>query len=157
MANGNGGEQPQAAPQLNILAQFVKDLSFENPNAPKSLMPQSEQPQISIQVNVNAAPLSDNEFDVSLSIEGDAKIKDMVLFKIDLLYGGVFRLANIPAEFIHPTVMIECPRLIFPFARQIIANVTRDGGFPPLYLDPIDFGQLYQQRVAAMQQEQPTQ
>ncbi len=150
MTTGNG-TQNQPAPQLNVLAQYVKDLSFENPNAPRSLMPQTEAPEINISVNVNAKPAGENEFEVELKIDGNAKLKDMVLFSFDLLYGGVFRLTNIPQEFIHPAVMIECPRLLFPFARQIVASATREGGFPPLYLEPVDFAALYQQQVAQQQ------
>lgn len=147
--NGQGAEGP--APQLNVLAQYIKDLSFENPNAPRSLMPQSEQPAINIQINVNANPLSDTDYQVDIVIEGDAKTKDLVLFKFELVYGGIFKLTNMPQDAIHPVVLIECPRLIFPFARQILANTTRDGGFPPLYLDPVDFAQLYRQRLMETQ------
>ena len=146
--NPNGGNDMEAAPQLNVLAQYIRDLSFENPNAPRSLTPQQEQPAINIQINVNANPLADTEFQVELTIEGDARTKDLLLFKFELVYGGIFRIANVPQEAVHPIVLIECPRLIFPFARQILANATRDGGFPPLYLDPVDFAQLYRQRMA---------
>jgi preprotein translocase subunit SecB len=145
--NPNGGNDMDAAPQLNVLAQYIRDLSFENPNAPRSLTPQQEQPAINIQINVNANPLADTEFQVELTIEGDARTKDLLLFKFELVYGGIFRIVNVPQESIHPLVLIECPRLIFPFARQILANATRDGGFPPLYLDPVDFAQLYRQRM----------
>ncbi|MEI8146135.1 MAG: protein-export chaperone SecB [Alphaproteobacteria bacterium] len=140
--------EAEAAPQLNVLAQYIKDLSFENRNAPRSLMPQQEQPAINIQINVNANPLNETDFDIELSIEGDAKTKDMTLFKFELIYGGIFRLTGVPKEAIHPVVLIECPRLLFPFARQILANTTREGGFPPLYLDPVDFAMLYRQRLA---------
>ncbi|QCK85647.1 protein-export chaperone SecB [Phreatobacter aquaticus] len=146
--NPNGGNDMDAAPQLNVLAQYIRDLSFENPNAPRSLTPQQEQPAINIQINVNANPLADTEFQVELTIEGDARTQDLLLFKFELVYGGIFRIVNVPQESIHPLVLIECPRLIFPFARQILANATRDGGFPPLYLDPVDFAQLYRQRMA---------
>lgn len=151
----NGGNPMEAAPQLNVLAQYIRDLSFENPNAPRSLMPQEEQPAIDIQVNVNANPMSETDFQIELAIEGDAKTKDLVLFKFELVYGGIFRIANVPQEAVHPIVLIECPRLLFPFARQIIANSTRDGGFPPLYLDPIDFAALYRQRMAQTPPDQP--
>jgi preprotein translocase subunit SecB len=154
MTTGNGN-QTQAAPQLNVLAQYVKDLSFENPNAPRSLLPQSEQPSINIQVNVGAKPVNEGEFEVDLKIEGDAKVGDFVLFRFELNYGGVFRLSNIPQEFLHAAVMIECPRLLFPFARQIIAYSTRDGGFPPLYLEPVDFAALYQQQASVAQAGAP--
>ncbi len=147
--NGNGANAGQGgAPALNALVQYLKDFSFENPNAPNSLGPQEKAPNISIQVNVNAKQLAATDFEVSLSLEAQAGEGTAVLFKLDLDYGGVFRLLNIPQEQIHPIVMIECPRLLFPFVRQIVADATRDGGFPPLYIDPIDFVALYQQKAA---------
>ncbi len=146
--NGNGQGIPgQGGPQLNALAQYIKDLSFENPNAPNSLGPQENGPNISIQVNVNAKQLSETDFEVSLSLEGSAGEGAGTLFKFELDYAGVFRVAGIPNEQVHPVVMIECPRLLFPFARQIVADSVRNGGFPPLYIDPIDFAGLYRQRM----------
>ena len=139
---------PNAGPALNVLAQYVKDLSFENPNAPNSLAPQETQPQISINVNVGAQPLSATEFDVELKLEARAAIGETLIFNVELLYGGLFRIQNVPEEHLHPFVLIECPRLLFPFARQILADQTRNGGFPPLMLDPIDFVALYQQNAA---------
>jgi preprotein translocase subunit SecB len=142
------GQAPQTAPSLQCLAQYTKDFSFENPNAPRSLQPQPQAPNISIQVNVNAKPLSQNDFEVELMIEGKAGEAPNLVFAFELVYGGVFRLNNIPQENVHPVIMIECPRLLFPFGRQIIADAVRQGGFPPLYIDPIDFASLYQQRAA---------
>ena len=142
--NGTGGE---TGPQLNALAQYIKDLSFENPNAPNSLGPQEKGPNISIQVNVNARQLSETDFEVSLALEGSAGEGSGTLFKFELDYAGVFRVRNIPEDQVHPVVMIECPRLLFPFARQIVADSVRNGGFPPLFIDPIDFATLYRQRV----------
>lgn len=151
--NGNGGApQGEAQPTINALAQYAKDLSFENPNAPRSLQPQEGQgPQINIQVNVNAQQLSETDFEVVLALEGDAKVNNEVLFAFDLKYAGIFRMLNIPQDQIHPAVMIECPRLLFPFARQIVAEAVRNGGFPPLYIDPIDFVGLYQQKMMEAQ------
>lgn len=144
----NGGPQPQdGAPLLNGLAQYTRDLSFENPNAPRSLTPQEKAPQISIQVNVGAQQLSETDFEVELKLEGNAKIDNETLFAFDLTYCGIFRAQNIPAEDLHPVIMIECPRLLFPFARQIVADAVRGGGFPPLYVDPIDFAALYRERA----------
>jgi preprotein translocase subunit SecB len=145
-ANGNGGTA-EGGPQLNALAQYAKDVSFENPNAPRSLAPQEQPPQISIQVNVNAKQLADTDFEVDLSLEGNAKIGEEVLFAFELTYSGVFRVRNIPPQELHPVIMIECPRLLFPFARQIVADCVRNGGFPPLYIDPIDFVGLYRQKA----------
>jgi preprotein translocase subunit SecB len=147
----NGSSQGEAGPSLNALAQYCKDFSFENPNAPRSLAPQQQAPQIGIQVNVNAKQLSETEFEVDLALEGDAKSGEDVLFKFELSYCGIFRAANIPADQLHPVVMIECPRLLFPFARQIVAEAVRNGGFPPLYIDPIDFVALYRQKAVEAQ------
>jgi preprotein translocase subunit SecB len=144
----NGGPQLGGAPALNALGQYIKDFSFENPNAPASLGPQQNAPQINIQVNVNARQLAETDFEVEIKLEGGAGEGAGVLFRFDLTYCGIFRAINIPQEQLGPVVMIECPRLLFPFARQIIADGVRNGGFPPLYIDPIDFGALYQQRVA---------
>ena len=151
-ANGTGAgavaAAPGGAPSLNALVQFTKDFSFENPNAPRSLGPQEKAPNISIQVNVNAKQLAETDFEVNIMLEGAAGEGADTLFKFELDYAGIFRLQNIPAEQQHPVVMIECPRLLFPFARQIIAEAVRGGGFPPLYIDPIDFAALYQSRMA---------
>ena len=149
MTNGNGAP-PEAAPppQLNVLAQYTKDLSFENPNAPSSLAPQQQQPAINIQINVSANNIAENEYEVTLSVEGKAENAGKVMFSFDLAYAGVFRIQNVPKENLHPLVMIECPRLLFPFAREIIATTVRNGGFPPLMLDPIDFAQMFQQKIA---------
>lgn len=145
--NGNGAKAG-AVPSLNALVQYVRDLSFENPNAPRSLGPQETSPKIAIQVNVNAKQLAPTDFEVSLNLDAAAGEGAGLLFKMELDYAGVFRLLNIPAEQVHPVVMIECPRLLFPFVRQIVADATKNGGFPPLYIDPIDFVALYQQRAA---------
>ncbi|MGB5213570.1 MAG: protein-export chaperone SecB [Anderseniella sp.] len=148
-ATGSNGATQGAAPSMKILGQYVKDLSFENPDAPRSLAGQEGQPEINISVNVNAKPLAETDFEVELHLDAKAMHKDKVVFATELLYAGIFRLENIPQDALHPIVLVECPRMIFPFARQIVADVTRNGGFPPLMLDPIDFAAMYQQRVAA--------
>jgi len=152
MANGNG-----ASPTLNILAQYVKDLSFENPGAPQSLRGRDKAPAININVNVNANPIADKEYDVTLTLNAKATYESDVLFNVELVYGGVFRVEGFPQEHLLPVLFIECPRLIFPFARQIIAEATRNGGFPPLMIDPIDFAQMFQQRIAEEQARASTQ
>ncbi len=141
---GNG-----VAPSMRVLAQYLKDLSFENPNAPQSLMNEGSQPQIDVSVNVNAKTLAPSDFEVELQLEIKATDDKSTVFAAEMLYAGIFRLENIPEEHMHPLVLIECPRMIFPFARQILAEATRNGGFPPLLLDPIDFGAMYQQRMEA--------
>ena len=144
-------DQPAASPSLNILAQYVKDFSFENPGAPRSLQARENAPAINISVNVNANPLAENDFDVVLSLNAEAKDGDKILFNAELAYGGVFRVTGFPQEHMLPMLFIECPRLLFPFARQIIADATRNGGFPPLMIDPIDFAQMFTQRMAEEQ------
>ncbi len=146
-------QDAQTGPQLNVLGQYIKDFSFENPNAPRSLAPSQTQPAINIQINVNANPLSETDFEVTLTLEGKAENSGTLLFAFDLTFAGVFRIQNVPKEHVPPLVMIECPRLLFPFAREIVATAVRNGGFPPLLLDPVDFVALYQQKMA--QQQQP--
>jgi preprotein translocase subunit SecB len=156
MSTTNGGPQPQGdpqsqmvMPQVGVLTQYVKDLSFENPHAPRSLAPSSTQPAIGIQVNVDAAQVAETDFEVNLRIEGKAEAQGMLLFNFELVFAGLFRVQNVPADSLQPFVMIECPRLLFPFAREIIASATRNGGFAPLLLNPIDFVALYRQRLAS--------
>jgi preprotein translocase subunit SecB len=151
MSTTNGGPAPGQEPQLNLVAQYVKDFSFENPNAPRSLMASQEQPQIGIQINVNAAPVSDTDIEVVLRLEGKAENSTGLLFNFELEFAGVFRIRNVPQESLNAIVLIECPRLLFPFAREIIATSVRNGGFPPLLLDPVDFVSLYRQRMAQME------
>jgi len=159
MAETETGTTPEAAAQtlagltLAVNAQYVKDLSFENPRAPASLMAGKEQPQIDVNVNVNARGLQPNVYEVSLSIRADAKVAGEAAFITELEYAGVFTVANAPEEVLRPVLLIECPRILFPFARRIIADVTRDGGFPPLFLNPIDFVSLYRRQF--MLQESP--
>ncbi len=148
--NANGATADTQA-QLSALVQYIKDLSFENPNAPRSLGPQEKGPNITLQVNVNAKQISDTDFEVELKLDGSAGEEQNVLFRFELVYAGVFRIRNMPATQLHPVVMVECPRLLFPFARQIVADSVRNGGFPPLYIDPIDFLGLYRQRQQADQ------
>ena len=140
-----------AAPSLSVLAQYIKDLSFENPHAPHSLAPRENAPEINININVNANPLSETDFEVELKLEAQAGAAEETMFNVELTYGGVFRLENMPQESVAPAILIECPRMLFPFARQIVAEATRNGGFPPLLIDPVDFAALFQQRMAEEQ------
>jgi preprotein translocase subunit SecB len=145
------GEGNDVQPSLNILAQYLKDFSFESPGAPLSLRPREKAPSININVNVGANPISDTDFDVTLTIDAKASDGKDVLFATELVYGGVFRIVGFPQEHMLPLLFIECPRLLFPFARQIVADATRNGGFPPLMIDPIDFAGMFQQRMAEEQ------
>ena len=144
---GNG-----AQPTLNILAQYLKDLSFESPGAPMSLRGgQDKPPAININVNVNANSIADKQYDVTLTLSAKAQYDANVLFNVEMVYGGVFQIDGFPQEHMLPLLFVECPRLIFPFARQIVAEATRNGGFPPLLIDPIDFGTMFQKRMAEEQ------
>ncbi len=149
------GTDENAAPiAINIMAQYVKDLSFENPNAPKSLQAQNGQPDIDIQVNVTVNQQEQKDvYEVVLTLTGKATTKGTgdVGFIVELSYGGLFALQNVPQEHLQLFLIIEAPRMIFPFARRIFADAVRDGGFPPLMLDPIDFAQLYMARQQQMQ------
>ena len=157
-SNGNAAAaqaQPAQNAVINILAQYVKDFSFESPGAPQSLKGRdNKNPSININVNVNANPIADKEYDVAMTLTAQATFDKDVLFNAELVYGGVFRIDGFPQEHMLPLLFIECPRLLFPFARQIIADATRNGGFPPLLIDPIDFAKMFQQRMAEEQAKQ---
>ena len=155
MTTTNGGQAqtpPQTGlpPQLNVVAQYIKDLSFENPNAPASLTA-AQQPQIAIQINVNAKPMQGNDIEVELKLDGKAETGTSLMFSFELVFAGVFRIQHVPQEAMNAIVLIECPRLLFPFAREIIAATVRNGGFPPLLLDPVDFVGLYRNKMSEMQ------
>jgi preprotein translocase subunit SecB len=158
--NGNDARPPQTAAgqqSISVISQYVKDLSFESPGAPQSVRNRTTAPAINIGVNVQSRVVEDGEMEVELRIEATARDGQAVLFATELVYAGLFRLINIPQENVTPIAMVECPRLLFPFARQIIADASRNGGFPPLLIDPIDFVQIYRQRLAQMgaTQQQP--
>ena len=143
----NGGD---TEPQVGILAQYVKDLSFENPNAPMVYQWEG-QPQIDVQFNIGTTPIADEIHEVSLKIEARATQEGQgTAFVIELVYAGVFGLRNVPEDQLQPFLLAEAPRLLFPFARRIVAEQVRDGNFPPLMLEPIDFTGIYlQQRAQA--------
>ena len=144
-ANGFDNEP---LPQVSILVQYVKDLSFENPNAPASLQA-TGQPKIEVNVAVNAKRAGDAVYECELKITAKASTEDAnTAFVAELVYAGLFGLSNVPDEALEPFLIIEAPRILFPFARRIIADATRDGGFPPLMLDPIDFASLYMAQQA---------
>ena len=139
---------------LRVLAQFIRDLSFENPKAPDSLRWAGTQPQMDVNVEMNARGRPDGLFEVDLKIASSAQHEEGAVFACELVYGGLFQLQGIPEEEVEPLLMVECPRLLFPFARQMVADAVRNGGFPPLYLDPIDFVALYRQRAAEVQAQE---
>jgi len=133
-------------PLVGIQSQYVKDLSFENPGAPDSLAATSNAPDIQVNVEVQARPLQNDNYEVALHITASGKNGQTTLFMLDLTYGAVCLIAGVPKESIQPVLLVECPRMLFPFARRVLSDATRDGGFPPLMLNPIDFLALYRQQ-----------
>ncbi|WP_127116115.1 protein-export chaperone SecB [Shimia sediminis] len=154
--NGNGAAQ---APQIrmNVLAQFIRDMSFENILAQKRAQGEV-QPDVQVQVNLDAQKRDvEHQYEVAIKLNVVSKAKETgaEMFIFELEYAGVFHIEGVPEDQLHPFLLIECPRLLFPFLRRIVSDVTRDGGFPPLNLENIDFMQLYRQEVARRQAEQP--
>ncbi|MEC9368446.1 MAG: protein-export chaperone SecB [Pseudomonadota bacterium] len=138
---------PGEGPAIAILAQYVKDLSFESPNAPKSLQSPGTNPKLNININVQVARQADEVFEVSLLFEGKTTNDEGVIYNIELVYGSVFRLQGIPENTLQKVLFVDCPTLMFPYLRRTVSDLTQEGGFPPLYLDPIDFGRLYVQNA----------
>jgi len=152
----NQGAQPQAGqapdmPPLSVNVQYVKDLSFENPRSPHSFGELNPPPEINVDINVEVHALQQRVVEVVLNIRVRAAREEAVFFMVELSYAGVCVIGNVPEQHVQPLVTIEGPRLLFPFARQIIADAVRNGGFPPLLINPIDFGRLYQQNAMAQQ------
>jgi len=151
------GETQESAPALAINAQYIKDLSFEAPATPQIFKElQNQQPNISVHVDVKAANVAPPAYEVVLSIKAECKIEDSTAFILELSYGGVFTV-NVPEQHLRPILLIECPRMLFPFARQIVAMTTVNGGFLPLMLGPVDFAGLYQRQAQEQQAETPPQ
>lgn len=140
-------------PQVGVISQYVKDLSFENPSAPAVFQWQG-QPNIEVQFNIGAGQVGEEVHEVALKIEITATAAEGTAFKVDLVYAGLFAIRNLPPEQLQPFLLAEAPRILFPFARRIVADQVRDGGFPPLMLDPIDFAALYMQRQAQLQAQE---
>ena len=135
------------APAAGLISQYVKDLSFENPNAP-AIYQNPNAPQINVQFDIGANQVGEDVHEVALKIEVRAESEGQVAFLVEVSYAGLFGLRNIPAEHVQPFLLGEAPRLLFPFARRVVADTIRDGGFPPLMLEPIDFAGLYMQQAA---------
>jgi len=138
--------QGQAPAPIMVNAQYVKDLSFENPGAPKMLMELKEAPDVNVNVDVKAQKYGDNVYEVSLVVEAKASHKNETVFVVECTYAGVFTLNNIPEDQVQPVLLVECPRLLFPYARAVVSDATREGGFAPLMIAPIDFAGLYLQQ-----------
>ncbi|MDP7214685.1 MAG: protein-export chaperone SecB [Rhodospirillales bacterium] len=153
-SDGTKSDKPEAAKTpISVNAQFIKDLSFEAPAVPEIFNEKpARQPDININVEVKARPLREKVFEVTLHINAECKYGEKVAFLLELAYGGVFTL-KVPSEHLQAVLLIECPRLLFPFARNILADVSRDGGFPPLMLGPLDFVAMYQNKVRQLASE----
>ena len=152
--NGSGGGptmSPSGPQQLILNAQYIKDLSFENPRAPQSLVQQTAQPEVEINVDVKASNLGPEVFEVVLTINATARAQGETVFLVELAYGSVVTVKNATAELLPALVLVETPRIVFPFARAVIANATRDGGFPPLMINPIDFAELLRRQQVGAQ------
>lgn len=156
----NGGAAPgtDSARQLAINAQYVKDLSFENPRAPHSLLqpPQGAAPELQVGVDVKAQGLATDVYEVVMTLKIETKMQNEVMFVVELSYGAVVSLINTPQEDVSVALMVETPRIIFPYVRNIVSEVTRDGGYTPLLMSPIDFADIYRRRLAEQQQQQQT-
>lgn len=145
------GEAAGQSMSFSMITQYVKDLSFENPRAPDSLQKmQGAKPDIKISVNINAKKMGKDGYEVALSLSATAKVEKETMFIAELNYGALFGVRNVPDEQLQPLLLIECPRMMFPYARRIFGDAIRDGGFPPIMLDPIDFAALYQQQQAGV-------
>ncbi|MEM8791623.1 MAG: protein-export chaperone SecB [Pseudomonadota bacterium] len=141
----------QQAPSIKMLAHYTRDLSFENVGAREDQGPSSEQPQISVNVGMDAKSKGDNRYQVVMKISGTAKVGELTRFLLELEYTGLFEIETENEALVHPIIFIECPRQLLPFARRVVADVVRDGGYPPLMLDNVDFAGLYRQRLTEWQ------
>src|SRR5687768_13774948 len=150
--NGNGAASASDEAQVSVVAQYVKDLSVENPSAPQVFQWQA-QPSLDVQFSLNADKIADEVHEVSLKIEVSARSDNGVHFVIDLTYAGLFAIRGVPDEAIPPFLLIEAPRLLFPFARQIVAEAVTNTGLPPFLLEPIDFASIYMAQVQALQDQ----
>jgi len=148
--NGTGPVAEQTQVQVRVVSQYVKDLSFENPNVARLLSGPGENPNLKLEVNVAANKLGDDLYESAIDFKGNASSKAGVIYEIEVVYAGLFKIENLPAQALEPFLLINCPSLLFPFLRRILADLTREGGFPPLFLDPIDFAGLYMQRKQQM-------
>ena len=147
--------ETQKAPMLSVLAQYTKDQSFENPNAPDSLRSGLSAPEIQINIEIGRQMLEGDNIEVTLMLKAEAKRDDKIAFIAELEYAGLFAFAGVSAEEIQPLIMIECPRLLFPFSRQIMAEMTQNGGFPPIMLEPPDFAGMFRDEMMRRAAEKP--
>ena len=142
------------SPSFNLIGQYIRDMSFENPGAPASIMLGGPNPNFQVGINVGVKKQADDLYAVEITLNAKADREKNVLFNVELIYGGVFRMKNIPEKDLAPLLLVECPRLIFPFARQVLASTTQQGGFPPLMMEPVDFAAIYRQNLAKLAAQQ---
>ena len=143
-------------PSFNLIGQYIRDMSFENPGAPASIMMAGPNPNFQVGINVGVKKQAEDLYAVEITLNAKADREKNVLFNVELIYGGVFRMRNIPESQLAPLLLVECPRLIFPFARQVLATITQQGGFPPLMMEPVDFQAIYLQNLKSLQDAQAT-
>ncbi len=148
----NGTPTTTPTPRLQILTQYIRDMSFENIAAQKGINSDAK-PEVSVQVNIDAQMRGEDRYEVILKLKLESQMAATPIFILELDYAGLFLIQNVPDEQMHPLLMIECPRLIFPFMRRVVSDVTRDGGFPPMNLEVIDFLSLYRAEIARRQNE----
>lgn len=158
--NGNGNGKPgEAAPatpppvQVNVVAQYIKDLSFENPNIEKIIKDPGDQPNLQLAINVGAKGIGPSLYESAIDFNAHATNKHGEIYRLELVYAGLFRIENIPEKALEPFLLVNCPSILFPFVRRLAADLTREGGFPPLLLDPFDFASLYMRRQQELQQQ----
>jgi preprotein translocase subunit SecB len=149
-----GANSAQPPIQAQVVGQYIKDLSFENPNVGKLLDGAGESPNLKLEVNVNAKRVNRELFESAIDFKAQATNKAGVIYDLELVYAGMFKIENMPSQALEPFLLINCPLLLFPFVRRLVADLTREGGFPPLLLDPIDFAGLFMRRK--QQQETTT-
>ncbi len=160
--NQNGSENPVAAQngdtpavQAQVVAQFIKDLSFENPNVEKLLSGPGENPNMKLEVNVNARRMNEDLYESAIDFTAHATNQTGTIYQLEVVYAGIFKVKNIPEEALEPFLLINCPALLFPYLRRLASDLTREGGFPPLLLDPIDFASLYMRRKQEGEAQSP--
>jgi preprotein translocase subunit SecB len=142
----NGQPQPGGAMQVRVVGQYIKDLSFESPNIVKLLSGTPDSPNLKLEINVNANPVGPDLYESAIDFKADATAKVGVIYEFEMVYAGLFKIENVPPPHLEPMLLVNCPMLLFPFMRRIVADLTREGGFPPLLLDPVDFAQLYMRK-----------
>jgi preprotein translocase subunit SecB len=144
-SNGRPADPGQGV-QVRVLGQYVKDLSFESPNVAKLLAGTSENPNLKLEINVSASKIGTDTYESAIDFKANATAKVGVIYDFEMIYAGLFKLENMPQQALEPMLLVNCPMLLFPFLRRIVADLTREGGFPPLLLDPVDFGALYMRK-----------